>query len=163
MGGKTGNLHGEATYLKANDVKAMGMQDDDKIWTVGADYQAGKLNINAMYLKGDNDYIDSLKDTDDDGYVFGLNYAGAETSKPGSWGLYAKYYDQAAPTVLAHTMNGDYTMFDTYGFKGYMVGGNLTVAKNMVATVEFYDLKGKGGDYKNEHARTLWSELNVTF
>ncbi|MCI7195264.1 MAG: S-layer homology domain-containing protein [Acidaminococcus fermentans] len=163
LGGKTGNLHGEATYLKANDVKAMGMQDDDKIWTVGADYQAGKLNINAMYLKGDNDYIDSLKDTDDDGYVFGLNYAGAETSKPGSWGLYAKYYDQAAPTVLAHTMNGDYTMFDTYGFKGYMVGGNLTVAKNMVATVEFYDLKGKGGDYKNKHARTLWSELNITF
>ena len=35
LGGKTGNLHGEATYLKANDVKAMGMQDDDKIWTVG--------------------------------------------------------------------------------------------------------------------------------
>ena len=163
LGGKTGNLHGEATYLKANDVKAMGMQDDDKIWTVGADYQTGKLNINAMYLKGDNDYIDSLKDADDDGYVFGLNYAGAETSKPGSWGLYAKYYDQAAPTVLAHTMNGDYTMFKEYGFKGYMVGGNLTVAKNMVATVEFYDLKGKGGDYKNEHARTLWSELNVTF
>ena len=150
LGGKTGNLHGEATYLKANDVKAMGMQDDDKIWTVGADYQTGKLNINAMYLKGDNDYIDSLKDADDDGYVFGLNYAGAETSK-------------AAPTVLAHTMNGDYTMFKEYGFKGYMVGGNLTVAKNMVATVEFYDLKGKGGDYKNEHARTLWSELNVTF
>ena len=43
---------------------------------LGADYQAGKLNINAMYLKGDNDYIDSLKDTDDDGYVFGLNMPG---------------------------------------------------------------------------------------
>ena len=54
-------------------------------------------------------------------------------------------------------------MFDTYGFKGYMVGGNLTVAKNMVATVEYYDLKGKGGDLDNSHARTLWSELNVTF
>lgn len=163
LGGNYGNLHGEATYLKANDVKAMGMQGDDKIWTLGADYQAGKLNINAMYLKGDNDYIDKVSGTDDDGYVVGLNYAGAETGKPGTWGLYAKYYDQSAPTVLAHTMNGDYTMFDTYGFKGYMVGGNLTVAKNMVATVEYYDLKGKGGDLDNSHARTLWSELNVTF
>lgn len=163
LGGNYGNLHGEATYLKANDVKAMGMQGDDKIWTLGADYQAGKLNINAMYLKGDNDYIDTLSGADDDGYVVGLNYAGAETSKPGTWGLYAKYYDQSAPTVLAHTMNGDYTMFDTYGFKGWMVGGNLTVAKNMVATVEYFDLKGKGGDLDNSHARTLWSELNVTF
>ena len=164
LGGKTGNLHGEATYLKANDVTAMGMNGtDDKIWTIGADYQAGKLNINAMYLNGDNDYIDSLKNADDDGYVVGLNYAGAESSKPGSWGLYAKYYDQAAPTVLAHTMNGAYDLFPEYGFKGYMVGGNLAVAKNMVATVEYYDLKGKGGEMDNSHARTLWSELNITF
>ena len=164
LGGNTGNLHGEATYLTANDVTAMGMNGtDDKIWTIGADYQAGKLNINAMYLNGDNDYIDSLKNADDDGYVVGLNYAGAESSKPGSWGLYAKYYDQAAPTVLAHTMNGAYDLFPEYGFKGYMVGGNLAVAKNMVATVEYYDLKGKGGEMDNSHARTLWSELNITF
>ena len=48
-----------------------------------------------------------------------------------------------------------------------MVGGNLTVAKNMVATVEYYDLKNKdaenGIDAGNKHARTLWSELNITF
>ena len=163
LGGNYGNLHGEATYMKADDVKAMGMKGDDKIWTVGADYQAGKLNINAMYLNGDNDYVDSISGTDDDGYVFGLNYAGADAKKTGTWGLYAKYYDQSAPTVLSHTMNGAYDMFDTYGFKGYMVGGNLTVAKNMVTTVEYYDLKGKGGDMDGTHARTLWSELNITF
>jgi len=48
-----------------------------------------------------------------------------------------------------------------------MVGGNLTVAKNMVATVEYYDLKNKdvekGINPGTNHARTLWSELNITF
>ncbi|WP_369696928.1 hypothetical protein [Acidaminococcus timonensis] len=174
LGGRWGNLHGEATYTKINNqdflnaLKPGFAYSDNKIWTVGADYQAGKLNINAMYLKGDADAFkeDTGLDLDDDGYVFGLNYAGAENSKPGSWGLYAKYYDQSAQTVVAHTMNGDYYMFPVTGFKGYMVGGNLAVAKNMIATVEYYDLKDKSdkvGDAIGKHARTLWSELTVTF
>ncbi len=167
IGGNLGNLHMEGTYLKAKDVIVNGMDGDDKIWTLGADYTAGKWNINAMYLKGDDDALADEykgKGADDDGYVVGLSYAGADSAKPGTWGLYTKYYDQAAPTVIAHTMNGDYwDVVDGYGFKGYMVGGNLTVAKNMVATVEYFDLKAKGGENKDGHARTLWSELNITF
>lgn len=51
----------------------------------------------------------------------------------------------------------------TNGFKGWKVGGNLTLAKNMVAEVDYYDLKGKEGDQNGKHARTLWSQLVVTF
>lgn len=174
LGGRWGNLHAEATYTKINDQDFGTMcgdpgtaRFDNKIWTVGADYTAGKWNVNAMYLKGDAD-AHGLEDyVDDGGYVFGLGYAGADAKKPGTWGLYAKYYDQAAVTVASHTMNGDWYMFLYTGFKGYMVGGNLTVAKNMVATVEYYDLKNKdaekGIDLGTNHARTLWSELNITF
>lgn len=100
-------------------------------------------------------------DGDDDGYVITLGFKGAKASKPGSWGLYGKYYDQGVATYIAHTMNGAYDKFDANGFKGYMVGGNLTLAKNMVATVEWYDLKSKGDSDK--HARTLWSQMVVTF
>ena len=92
-----------------------------------------------------------------------LTYGGAESDKPGSWGLVATYYDQAAPTVLSHTMDGAWDKFEGYGFKGYKVGANLTLAKNMVAEVDYYDLKGKGGDLDGTHARTLWSQLVVTF
>ena len=63
-------------------------------------------------------------------------------------------------------MNGDYYLFPITGFKGYMVGGNLAVAKNMIATVEYYDLKDKNGDageFAGRHARTLWTDLTVTF
>ena len=48
-----------------------------------------------------------------------------------------------------------------------MVGGNLYVANNLEATVVYYYLKNKdaenGIDAGNKHARTLWSELNITF
>lgn len=175
LGGNWGNLHGEATYTKINDQDFGAMAGnpgldryDNKVWTVGADYTAGKWKASALYLKGDADAHGAEDAFDDDGYVFGLSYAGAENKKPGSWGLYAKYYDQSAVTVVSHTMNGDWYMFPYTGFKGYMVGGNLTLAKNMIASVEYYDLKNKSAngfeDFTNQgHARTLWSEVNITF
>jgi hypothetical protein len=164
LGGTWGNLHLATSYLKADNVQVNGMGGDDKIWTFGADYTAGKINIAAMYLKGDDDALaDEYKDGDDDGYVIGLSYGGAEENKPGSWGLVANYYDQAAPTVISHTMDGAWDAFEGYGFKGYKVGANVTLAKNMIAEVDYYDLKGKGGKHEGAHARTLWSQLVVTF
>lgn len=40
-------------------------------------------------------------------------------------------------------MYGDTKSFPLEGYKGYVVGGNVTLAPNMVADVEWYDLKGK--------------------
>jgi len=162
LGGKFGGLGLEANYIKADQVTSMGQGNaDDKIWTIGANYDINKFNIGAMYLKGSNDEIDAV-DGSQTGWVAKLGYAGAQASKPNSWGLYAKYYNQGASTVIAHTMNGDYGKFnDGQGFKGYMVGANYTVAKNMVAGVEYYDLKSKGDS--DVTAKTIWSQLVVTF
>ena len=165
LGGTIGNLDLAATYTKADDLNPYidnGLTGDNKIWTVGANYKAGDFKIGAMYLKGDDDTLKNsdYKNGDDDGYVVSLGYKGATAVKPGSWGLFAKYYDQGAPTMIYHTMNGMWDSFNGEGFKGYNVGGNLTLAKNMVAQVEYYDLKGKESD---QHARTLWSQMVVTF
>ena len=172
LGGTWGNFDLTASYLKADDVyQNDSVRNDDKIWTAQAVYHPGKFYLGAMYLKGDDD---SLKGTaypngDDDGYVVKMGWAGAQEDKPGSWGLYTSYYDQGAPTVIAHTMNGPAWKFnDGDGFKGWMVGGNLTVAKNMVAQVEYYDLKSRDdnktlGIKDGDHNKTLWSQLVVTF
>jgi hypothetical protein len=162
LGGDIGKLNLEAQYLKANDVNTAWMTGDDTIWTAAATYNTGDFKLGAMYLKGDNDYVDD-KNGDDDGWVATLGYKGAQASKPGSWGLFAKYYDQGGATYINHTMNGVYNKFSADGFKGYQVGGNVTLAKNMVAEVQYYDLKGKGGDTDGQHARTLWSQMVVTF
>ena len=86
--------------------------------------------------------VDNVKynDVDKDGYVVAMAYKGAKASEAGSWGLNASYYDQGAGTVVAHTMDGIY--FDE-GFKGYSVGANYALAKNIVAGVTYYDLETK--------------------
>ena len=158
VAGNAGALGLEANYVKAKNVGTLGGYDD-QVYTVAANYAKGDFSIGAMYLKGDSDYTD-VNDYSDDGYVISLGYGAAKSSKVGSMGAWAKYYDQGVTTVIAHTMNGNYS--DVAGFKGYGVGIDYTVAKNMVASVEYYDLKDKDGATKDEH-KTLWSQLTITF
>ena len=161
LGGDIGNLNLEANYLHVKDIDTAWMTGKDNIWTAAATYKAGDWTVGAMYLHGDaDDKVDGVE-PDHDGWVAKLGYKGAKAAKAGSWGLYGKYYDQGGATYIAHTMNGDYDKFGPEGFKGWMVGGNLTVAKNMVAAVEYYDLKDKGST--DNHAKTLWSQMVVTF
>ena len=141
-------------------------KDSVGIWYVGADFNLAKdLAFNAMYLRSDRDKFADGTDkytSKKDGYVFGLGYKGAEASEPGSWGLSANYYHQGRGTYLAHTIDGE-TEFAT-GFKGWSVGGEVTVAKNMVASVTYYDTKAlKGAQENNDKAKVIWSEFNVTF
>ncbi|MBR2183720.1 MAG: S-layer homology domain-containing protein [Acidaminococcaceae bacterium] len=154
------------TKLGADGEALFDGKDNVGIWYVGADFNLGKdLVLNGMYLRSDRKAFDVIGDKFDskkDGYVFGLGYKGAEASEPGSWGLSANYYHQGRGTYLAHTIDGE-TGFAT-GFKGWSVGGEVTVAKNMVASVTYYDTKAlKGAQEENAKAKVIWSEFNVTF
>ena len=161
LGGDIGNLNLEANYLHVKDLDTDWVKGSDNIWTAAANYKAGDWKVGAMYLHGDADEKIGGVEPDNDGWVATLAYKGASSAKPGSWGLFGKYYDQGGATYIAHTMNGNYDAFGPDGFKGWMVGGNLTVAKNMVAQVEYYDLKDKGNT--SDHSKTLWSQMVVTF
>ena len=153
--------HPDGPSVKTSEI------DDNKIWNVGVAFDLVKdLEFSANYLKA-TDYSDDgfskMPDMGDDGYILGLNYRGAKASEAGTWGLYAKYYDQERPTVVAHTMNGEY---GSRGFDGYMVGVNYTFAKNIVGAVEYYDLDGKDiGNKENrpEEMKTLWAQLVFNF
>ena len=158
VAGKVGALGLEATYVDAKDVAAQAGADD-KIYAVGANYAKGDFTMGAMYLKSDSDYTDA-NGYSDTGYVISLGYGAANASKVGSMGTWAKYYNQGAATIIAHTTDGNYD--SEKGFKGYGVGVDYTVAKNMVASVEYYDLKDKDGTTKSDH-KTLWSQLLITF
>ena len=139
----------------------IGKGADNAIWYVGGSYDFdGNVGVSAMYLKGDASY----KDVDDttvnsDGWTAGITYKGAEASDPGSWGLFANYYDQGGMTYVAHTT--DANVFDNDGFKGYGVGANYTFAKNMVGTIAYYDTESKL-DSKVDDQR-FWADLTLTF
>ena len=157
-----------AGYIHVNDI----VEDDDylydnKVWYVGAKYAVGHVGLSAMYLKGDlSDNYGNKYDEDwqKDGYVIGLDYKGAKADEVGSWGLWAKYYDQGTATYLAHTT--DAHTFWGYGFKGYGVGANYTFAKNIVGNVAYYETKNitwnkdEGATVKD---RRLWTDVTFTF
>ena len=144
---------------------------DQEIYVLGASAKVAKdLKLSAEWLHGKTD-IDGF---DKDGYMVGLAYKGAKAAKAGSWGLYANYFDQPQATYVKHTITGytdlpawatwnkDEQCLDNFsdGFKGFEVGANYTLAKNIVAGVKYYDLEGRDGDADE---KTLWSEVIFTF
>ncbi len=138
---------------------------DNGVWNVSAAYAFDKnVTLSATYLNSDlddEDIVSRYDDVDTDGYVIGLSYKGANKAKAGSWGLWANYYDQGVGTVVAHTMKtGDWDYFASEGFKGYAVGANYALAKNIVYNIDYYDLEGKESD-KND--RVIWSRLQINF
>ena len=162
LGAKLGAVDAFAGYYKFDNL--LKAADDDAIWTVGLGFDLAKdLKLTGTYLRSDVDAVTvdkvNYKDVDKDGYVVGLAYKGAKAAKAGSWGLNASYYDQGAGTVVAHTMDGIY--FDE-GFKGYSVGANYALAKNIVAGVTYYDLESKEAKGTPD-AQTLWSQVVFSF
>ena len=163
-----GVVNATAGYYNFKDMGAKNSNIDNAIWFVGAGTSFGDFGLNAMYLKGDASAegvssSDIDKALDDDGWTVGLTWKGAEADKAGSYGLFANYYDQGAQTYVAHTT--DANTFGMTGFKGYGVGANYTVAKNMVFTAAYYDTKSKLADKFGESAKDkiIWTDLTFTF
>ena len=167
---------GSVTFI--NQDEPFGKTDvDNGIWHAGLSYDIGHFNLSAMYLKGDlsadklggeaQAAIDQF--LDDDGYVIGLAYKGAKAEDAGSWGAWAKYYDQGAQTYVAHTT--DANTFGMTGFKGFGVGANYTIAKNIVANVAYYNTESKlfkeipsAADHLDRSKdHRFWTDVTFTF
>ena len=164
-------VNGKIGYLRTKldtDGKALfDGKKDDGILYLGADFKLNEdLAFKAMYLRSNrNKFVNDAGafKTKKDGYVFGLEYKGAEAAEPGSWGLALNYYHQGKGTYLAHTIDG-WTDFAS-GFKGWSFGGEVTVAKNMVLSATYYDTKALKAHAETDgsKAKVIWTEFNVTF
>ena len=161
LSGKIGVVDAHVGYYKVDDVVKLA-NNDTKVWTAGVAFPVvNDLTLSGVYLKSDLDKVGTTS-IDDDGYVIGLNYKGAKAAKAGSYGVWAKYYDQAAGTLIAHTMNGNASAsYTTNGYKGYGVGLDVTLAKNIIGSVEYFDLKDKTQEEKTD--KTLWSSVVFKF
>jgi len=100
----------------------------------------------------------SLKDSngDNNGYVLSLNYGDLKTWRLGTYGIFAKYYDQPRGTYIEHGMNGAGGRMQ--GFKGFGLGTNYTIAENFIAGIEYYALKDK---VSGEKRRNLVEPFNA--
>lgn len=124
------------------------------IRTLGGNYNFSNFSLGAMVLNS------SLKDTkgNRNGYVFSFNYGDLKTWRPGTYGVFAKYYNQPQYTYISHGMNGSGSKMG--GFRGYGIGMSYTVAENFVAGIEYYSLADKINGDKGD---TWWSQLTQYF
>ena len=141
---------------------------DQEIWEAAVAGEIVKdLTLKGAYFYGDSDMTNY--DGDNNGWLVGLAYRGAKASEPGSWGLYANWNDRPFATYLIPTSMSGYAdapyadldeAVDGDGYEGYEVGANVTLAKNIVAGVKYFDYESREG---KDDAQTLWSEVIFTF
>ncbi len=165
--GKIGVVDAYASYYNLDNSNPNGEVafEGQEIYNVGVAFPVAKdLKLSAEYMYGTSDDDDNM---DNSGYVAGLAYKGAKASAPGSWGIYANYYDLPALTYFDNTnntysnsfMNGAKSMAED-GFEGFEVGANVALAKNIVAAVKYYDLDARD---EGEDDQAIWSEVVFTF
>ena len=113
-----------------------------------------------MHSKTDNPYF-FTDGASKNGFVITADVAGASFTKPGSWGFTAKYYQAPAGSAVAHTMNGGAGNLFADGYKGYSLSASYTFARNMMYSIQWYDLKSRENNDRKE--RTLWNEIQLRF
>jgi len=165
LDGKVGkNLTLGFDYIDIKDAWSKGTMSngnapDMKLKAFKAMYTADQWKLGADYILGDSDVADIAGNKGKNGYVVMLGVGNAKANKVGSVGLWANYYNQPAATFVNNTFNALYKR--AYGFKGYGVGVDYTVAKNMIAGIQYFDLKDKND--AEAKRKTLWSQLVITF
>lgn len=168
-GGRLTYTPAEGTEAKAEYATFRNINTEDSagevntrfnILALSASHEVAKdLTASLTYMRGSVSGNDDLKETSKNGYVAGLSYRGAEPEKKGTWGLSANYYNQGRQTFVAHALDGN-VFEDDGGFKGWSVGAEFTVAKNVVVDAAYYDTKAKEGSDKDHR---IWSQIKWTF
>ncbi|MPN16241.1 hypothetical protein SDC9_163579 [bioreactor metagenome] len=98
----------------------------------------------------------------DDGWAATLKYKGVKPADRGSWGAYVSYYDQAGATMIDHISEFDNALFEQGGIKGYEIGADYAMAKNIIGSVSYYDFESKDFPALDSH-NMLWSRVTFTF
>ena len=160
-----------ASYQTAVDTTEAGVYRFDKIGSAVRTIYMGNyrrplgiFDFGAMVLHGRDQAAGNGT-----GYVFTLERPGAGAWRPGSYSYWLKYYRQPSATYVSHTMNGmaDYMNYDASGsgplrggFRGWGAGWSYTLKKNLLFSLEYYDLQDLT---TRERSRTIWGALTGYF
>ncbi|TCS77380.1 S-layer homology domain-containing protein [Pectinatus cerevisiiphilus] len=138
--GDTGN--GDGNLVKGNS-------DNNGIWSAGLGYKfSDDFNLYGVYAKSNLDTVDGYKGDDQDrAYDITLSYKGADPSQAGTWGLYTAYRYLGQFATIAPTYDAA-----ARGYKGWEVGGQWTVAQNILASLRYFKGKNLAADYDNNDA-----------
>lgn len=144
LGYNFGKLATKAAYQHF-DWNVDNTNDDIGVWSIGATYTFDKnVALNAEYAKANESSIyipatatvANTDDSEDKAYNFQINYKGAEDANKGSWGAWVGYRYLGSLAALDPT-------YDVVkgGYKGWEIGGDYTLAKNIKTTLRYGDSK----------------------
>ncbi len=161
---QVGAVNGYFNYIKAEGINTDEMLSttstigvDKEIYNVGLSFDVAKdLNLAYEYMWADKKYNDKVSK---DGWVATLAYKGADAATPNSYGLHVTYYDQPTNAIIAPTYDAT-TFMDQGGYKGWNVGADYALAKNITLAVNYYDTEAKVG---NADDQSIFTELFFQF
>jgi hypothetical protein len=159
-------------FVQSKRVAPGNLDANRDIFGIGVNGKFGDFGLKAIYLHGNIKNVPANQPNKKNGFTVALNYKGAKANKVGSWGAELKYYDQGNATYFngVHglaAIEGAWFPGNTpnEGFKAFRIGANYTVAKNMIAKVNYITMKAKGPDNapaKNK-SNTIYTQLILTF
>jgi len=160
-------------YTAKNERTKLENEGESKIFNAGLKYKAKDFTLGATFLHTNGGPLDEKNvDASKNGFFVAADYKGAKANKVGSWGIGVKYYHMPAGipgnnwstgNALGKAKAGDITINKLglwEGYKGWYATAKVTVAKNMIAGIQYWDLKTRESDKKN---KALWTDLVVTF
>ena len=145
-----GYQHINNSVFKTSDYSKKADTDHANIWSVGASYKFDKnVGLKAAYAKN------AAADNYATARSFELDYKGSKGSDPGSWGAFVAYRYLGNNVAFAPT----YTILGR-DQKGWVVGANYTIWKNVTTKLEYF----KGKDIsKDKDASTLFGRVQFSF
>ena len=149
---KIGAVDASANYFNV-DGGEMGVEDKE-VYNVNVAFDVAKdTRLSYEYMWGDKEYN---KTVSKDGFIARVDYKGAG-AEVGSYGIHAQWFDQPVNAVLTPTT--DATTFAD-GYKGWNLGVDYTLAKNVQLCVNYYDTEAIKLDKED---KVLYTELYFFF
>ena len=177
-------------YDEDEDPWTLGLKSDDRIYIAGLEASIGAVDAYYNFFKVDSDVenlgkeisnvgvsFDVAKDlrlgyeymwsdhkydkrVSKDGFVARVDYKGADAATAGSWGVHAQYFDQPINAIISPTT--DANVFDATdgGYKGWNIGADVALAKNITLCVNYYDTEAKATEKDD---KVVYSELYFNF
>lgn len=139
--------------------------DTNNIWTAGFDYRFNKdLTFGGLYANSNVDASpqepDDPTDDHETSYSVQLTYRGAKAEIPHSYGIWIAYRQIGGYASINPTYDGV-----QYGMKGYEIGADYTLAKNVLAKVVYFDGKTLDDkwDSNDDRVNRLFGRLEFSF
>ena len=116
-----------------------------RIADLGVGYAFDKnVKLTGDYAKGSSQNM--VKNAANNAYSIQLNYKGADAADAGSWGAYVAYRQLAPFATLVPTYDFKAGYEGFYTLKGWEIGADYAIEKNIVASAKYFNGKDTGAD-----------------